>query len=309
MSAIPAKRISQQRSIPSGRWRIHPVVPFVAPMLLFFSAVLLFPLAYSIYLSFSTINSDLQVELSGLGNYGSVLSDPTVLRAFTHSAMFTLGTVAGEFVLGLATALLLNQQVRGRRWFRLAILLPWAIPTVVGALTWRWMLNSQVGLINDWLVRLGILEQFRSWTGSPDTALPVLILVNIWRGFPFMAIVLLAALQSIPKDLYEASAVDGAGRLQQFRDVTMPGLRYTVAIVTTISAIWAFKEFTLIEILTEGGPAGASEVVGTLVYRMFFRFSRFGDAAALGVLILIILFIVSLFYVRLISSAEERGKD
>jgi ABC-type sugar transport system permease subunit len=171
------------------------------------------------------------------------------------------------------------------------------------------MLNSQVGLINDWLVRLGILEQFRSWTGSPDTALPVLILVNIWRGFPFMAIVLLAALQSIPKELYEATAVDGAGRLQQFRDVTMPGLRYTVAIVTTISAIWAFKEFTLIEILTEGGPAGASEVVGTLVYRMFFRFSRFGDAAALGVLILIILFIVSLFYVRLISSAEERGKD
>lgn len=288
------------------RTRIHPIVPFVAPMLTVMSLVLLFPLGFSIYLSFAKITPQLTFELSGLGNYARVIRTPEVWRAFGHSGLFTLASVTGQFLVGLTAALLLNQELKARRWLRLALLLPWVIPPVVTSLTWRWLLDSQFGLINDWLVRLGILSEFHSWLGDTRTAMPVTILVAVWRGFPFMMIMLLAALQFIPREQYEAAQVDGAGTAQQFRYVTLPGLRYTIAVATTLSAIWAFKEFALVQILTEGGPAGSTEVVGTLVYKMFFHFTRFGDAAALGVLILLVLLVASYFYVRLVVSTEER---
>jgi len=287
------------------RWRIHPVVPYVAPMLIVLSAVLLFPLGFSIYLSFAKITPQLTFELSGFGNYARVLRDPTVWSAFGHSAIYAMAGVAGQFVLGLTAALLLHREIRGRRWFRLALLLPWVIPPVVTSLTWRWLLDSQFGVINDWLVRLGVLSKFHSWLGDTATALPVTVLVAVWRGFPFMMIMLLAGLQFIPREQYEAAQVDGAGPVHQFLYVTLPGLRHSIAVSTTLSAIWAFKEFALVQILTEGGPAGATEVVGTLVYKFFFHFTRFGDAAALGVLILLVLLLASYYYVRLVVSDER----
>lgn len=280
--------------------RIHPVVPYVAPMILTMTLVSLFPLLFSIYLSFSTINPNLQIELLGIGNYIRVFRDLKVWQSLFHSAVFMAGSVLGQFLLGMASALLLNQEMRSRRWFRLALMLPWVIPPVVTTLTWRWMFDSRAGLINDWLMRLGILKEFRSWIGLPDTALLSAVVVSIWRGFPFIMIMLLAGLQAIPKEYYEAAEVDGAGHLQRFRHITIPGLRYTIAVATTIAAIWAFKEFSIIFLLTEGGPAGTSEVVVTLVYKMFFLFARFGEAASLGVVVLLILLGFAGFYVRLV---------
>ncbi len=286
---------------------LHPVIPYLAPMILFMALVSLFPLLFSIYLSLSDINPNLQLEFQGLRNYINVFIDTKVWRSLAHSAVFMGGSVLGQFCLGMISALLLNQEMRSRRYFRLALLLPWVIPPVVSTLTWRWMFDSQFGLINDWLMRLGILKEFRSWIGLPDTALLTTIIVSIWRGFPFLMIMFLAGLQTIPKEYYEAAEVDGAGSFQRFWYITIPGLRYTIAVASTITAIWSFKEFTIIFLLTEGGPAGASEVVVTLVYKMFFLFARFGQAAALGVLVLLILLVFASIYVRLVIGRKSEA--
>lgn len=289
----------------SRRWRVHPVLPWLLPALVVLAAVQVFPLVYSIYLSLCRISLDLRMEIVGFANYLRVLRDPGVMAAFWHSFVFSLGSVAGQLVIGLAAALLLNQGLRGQRWMRLAVLVPWVIPAVIAALIWRWMLDAQFGVINDWMVRAGILSDFRSWLGRPDTALSSTVVVNIWRGSPFVAIMLLAGLQMIPKEHYEAAHVDGAGSLQQFRYITLPGLAYIMGLAGTMSAIWSFKEFALIQLLTEGGPAGATEVVGTLVYRMFFQYARFGEAAALGVLVFLVLFVASAWYLRVAAEAED----
>jgi multiple sugar transport system permease protein len=283
-----------------ARFRLHPVLPYVAPMVVTLVLVSVFPLLFSIYLSFAAINPNLQLEFQGLANYLNIFRDLRVWRSLLHSAVLMAGSVLGQFLLGLASALLLHQQMRNRRWARLALLLPWVIPPVVTTLTWRWMLDSRAGLINDWLTRVGVLKEFRSWIGLPDTALLSAVVVSVWRGFPFVMIMLLAGLQAIQKEYYEAAEVDGASPLQRFWHITIPGLRYTIAVATTIAAIWAFKEFAIVFLLTEGGPAGASEVVVTLVYKMFFLFARFGDAAALGVIVLGILLGFAGIYVRLV---------
>ncbi|WP_324667897.1 carbohydrate ABC transporter permease [Geochorda subterranea] len=275
------------------------------PTLIILALVQLFPLLYSFYLSLSRISLDLRTELIGLANYHRIVRDPTVRAALWHSVVFTVGGVAGQLVVGLVSALLLNYGLRGQRWMRLAMLIPWVIPTVITALVWRWMLDSHFGVMNDWLVRAGILDSFRSWLGMPDTALAATVLVNVWRGSPFVAVMLLAALQLIPKEHYEAAQVDGAGSFQQFRYITLPGVMYTMALAGTMSGIWSFKEFALIQLLTEGGPAGATEVVGTLVYRMFFQYARFGEAAALGVLVFLVLFVASTYYLRLATRIED----
>jgi multiple sugar transport system permease protein len=276
-------------------------------MVVTLSLVSLFPLLFSIYLSFSAINPNLQLEFLGLANYLSVFRDLRVWRSLLHSAVFMAGSVLGQFLLGLASALLLHQEMRNRRWARLALLLPWVIPPVVTTLTWRWMLDSRAGLINDWLTRAGILKEFRSWIAMPDTALLSAVVVSLWRGFPFVMIMLLAGLQAIQKEYYEAAEVDGASQLQRFWHITIPGLRYTIGVATTIAAIWAFKEFAIVFLLTEGGPAGASEVVVTLVYKMFFLFARFGDAAALGVIVLAILLGFAGVYVRLVMGKSSEA--
>jgi len=224
-----------------------------------------------------------------------------------HSGVFAIASVLGQFVLGMISALILNQKLLIRRWLRLALLLPWVIPPVVSTLTWRWMFDSQWGLINDLLLRVGILKEAYSWLGSRETALLTAVVVNIWRGFPFLMIMLLAGLQTIPAENYEAAHVDGATPVQSFIYVTIPGLRYTIAVATTIAAIWAFKEFSIVFLLTEGGPAGASEVVVTLVYKMFFLFSRFGEAAALGVIVLLILLCFASIYVRLVTGRSDEA--
>ena len=285
--------------------RIHPVVPYVAPMMLFLAVVSLFPLLFSIYLSFSDIDPNLHLRLKGADNYINIVTDPKAWRSLWHSGVFTITSVLGQFILGMITALLLNRGLHGRRWLRLALLLPWVIPPVVSTLTWRWMFDGEWGLINDILLRLGILKETWSWVGSRQTALLTAVVVNIWRGFPFLMIMFLAGLQTIPAEHYEAAHVDGATAAQSFVYITIPGLRYTIAVSTTISAIWAFKDFSIVFLLTEGGPAGSSEVVVTLVYKMFFQFSRFGEAAALGVIVLLILLGFASFYVRMVTGRKD----
>jgi len=232
----------------------------------------------------------------GLANYWRLIGDRDFWSALENSTLFTAGSVLGHLVLGLATAVLLNQAIPFRQLFRVITLVPWTLAAVVVAMTWRWMLDPQLGIINAILAGWGI--RGIPWFDNPHLALLAIIVTNIWRGFPFASIALLAALQAIPKEQYEAASVDGASGPKQFRYVTLPHLRFTLAIVGTLDTIWNFKHFDLVQIMTNGGPAGATEVLTTLTYKVSFENLEFGYAAAIGVIMSLVLLAFTVFYVR-----------
>jgi len=276
------------------RWAVG--MAFVAPSFLVLGTVVAFPVANTIWLSFMKTQGK-TTTFVGLANYSRLFQDPDFWSAFHNSVTFTLGSVAGHILLGLAVALLLHQRIPFRPVFRVISLVPWMFAAVVVAMTWRWMLDAQLGVINALLASLGFRGPFL-WFESARLALPAIIVTNIWRGFPFASITLLAALQAIPKEQYEAASVDGASSFGQFRFVTLPHLRFALVIIATLDTIWNFKHFDLIQVMTNGGPAGATEVLTTLAYKVSFENFEFGYAAALGVVMSLILLATTVVYVR-----------
>ena len=219
----------------------------------------------------------------GLANFERVLADPATWSAFAHSTVYTAGTLAPAFTFGLLVALLFNRVFPARRWLRSLLLLPWAVPGVIVSVTFLWMLDASFGVANSVLRRAGLLSTDLAWFVDADTAMLAVIVPTVWKSFPFFAITILAALQGIPAALYEAARVDGAGAWQQFRHVTWPGIRRPAMLAVLLNALWTFREFDIIYASTGGGPAGATETLGILVYREAFASFRFGTAAALGV--------------------------
>jgi len=270
---------------------------FVAPSFLVLGTVVAFPVCNTLWLSVMESRGKAGVVFVGLANYTRLLHDPEFWAAFQNSTTFTIGSVLGHLVLGLLTALLLNQRIPFRPLFRIISLVPWMFAAVVVAMTWRWMLDAQLGIINAALASLGLRGPFL-WFEKARLALPAIVVTNIWRGFPFASITLLAALQAIPKEQYEAAAVDGASPLMQFRFVTLPNLKFALIIVATLDTIWNFKHFDLIQVMTNGGPAGATEVLTTLAYKASFENFEFGYAAAMGVVMSLILVATTVVYVR-----------
>jgi ABC-type sugar transport system permease subunit len=270
---------------------------FVTPSFLVLGTVVAFPVCNTLLLSFMESRGKAGLAFVGLANYARLLHDAEFWAAFQNSTTFTVGSVLGHLVLGLLTALLLNQRIPFRPLFRIISLVPWMFAAVVVAMTWRWMLDAQLGIINAALASLGFRGPFL-WFESARLALPAIVVTNIWRGFPFASITLLAALQAIPKEQYEAAAVDGASPLMQFRFVTLPNLRFALIIVATLDTIWNFKHFDLIQVMTNGGPAGATEVLTTLAYKASFENFEFGYAAAMGVVMSLILLATTVVYVR-----------
>jgi ABC-type sugar transport system permease subunit len=269
----------------------------VAPSLLVLGTVIAFPVLDTVWLSFMETRGKGQTVFVGLANYWRLVQDVEFWSSFRNSVTFTVGSVAGHIVLGLGAALLLNQRIPFRPIFRIISLVPWMFAAVVVAMTWRWMLDAQLGIINAILANLGLRGPFL-WFESARLALPAIIVTNIWRGFPFASITLLAALQAIPMEQYEAAAVDGASSAMQFRFVTLPNLRFALIIVATLDTIWNFKHFDLIQVMTNGGPAGATEVLTTLVYKASFENFEFGYAAAMGVVMSLVLLATTVLYVR-----------
>lgn len=284
--------------VPKRRWPRWLVgFAFVAPSLLVLGIVIAFPVLDTVRLSFMETRGKGQTVFVGLANYWRLLQDAEFWSAFQNSVTFTAGSVAGHILLGLGTALLLNQRIPFRPVFRIVSLVPWMFAAVVVAMTWRWMLDAQFGIINAILANLGLRGPFL-WFESARLALPAIIVTNIWRGFPFASITLLAALQAIPKEQYEAAAVDGASSVMQFRFVTLPNLHFALVIVATLDTIWNFKHFDLIQVMTNGGPAGATEVLTTLAYKASFENFEFGYAAAMGVVMSLVLLATTVVYVR-----------
>ncbi|HEY4203175.1 MAG TPA: sugar ABC transporter permease [Devosiaceae bacterium] len=286
----PARR-GNTRSGPVGNTRLL-AYGLLLPALL----CVAFLLGYPLYLVFQLSLSEragmnfLQVGTQhwGLANFQIILSDGRTWFAIWRSVAYTIGSIVPSFLIGLGVALLFNNVFPGRRWLRSLVLLPWAVPGVVVSIIFLWMFDTSFGVINSILRDLHIISGEVPWFTSPNVALISVIIPTIWKGFPFFALTLLAALQSIPASLYEAAKVDGATRWERFRHVTWPGIRGAAALVTILQTLWVLREFDIIYATTGGGPIGSTETLGLLVYNEAFKSFRMGTASAIGVLMLVI---------------------
>lgn len=235
---------------------------------------------------------------AGLGNYRTVLASEATWHSAWVSLVYLVGTIGPAFLIGLATALLLNRAFPGRRWLRSFILLPWAVPGVIVSIVFLWLLDGSFGVVNALLRDAGWLSTDLAWFANDDTALAAVIAATIWKAYPFFTLTLLAALQAIPGSLYEAAQVDGAGAWQRFRYVTWPGLRAAAALSAILNTLWALREFDIIYITTGGGPDRATETLAVRIYQEAFAFFRMGTASALGVLTMALAALLALASLR-----------
>ncbi|AOX01041.1 sugar ABC transporter permease [Moorena producens PAL-8-15-08-1] len=263
----------------------------VTPALLLLLLVYGYPILRSFWLSLFTNNlgTQLQPVFSGLNNYGRMMGDGRFWHSLWNTVIFTSVSVALELVLGIAIALILNQTFKGRGIVRTIAILPWALPTALIGLVWAWMFNDQFGVWNDILVRLGIIQEGINWLGYPTTAMMAVIAADVWKTTPFISILLLAGLQSIPQDLYEAYALDGATPWQSFKQITLPLLMPQILISLLFRFAQAFGVFDLIKVMTGGAPGGATEVVSLYIYTTVMDYLDFGYGAALVVVTFLIL--------------------
>jgi len=282
------------------------------PSLLFLGLVILYPLVYNFILSLT--NQDLFGRIGqwvGLRNYIKILTSEEFWLSLKNGLVLSLSTTALTLFIGLCVALLMNKPIRGKSFFSGMLLFPYVIPSVVAAFIFQWLFNDLYGLFNFLFIKLGIIENPIAWFGSPDTAMPAIILVNVWRFFPFVFIVVLARLQNIPNELYDAAKVDGANWFQQFRYVTLPQLRSVFFLVIILRTIWVFNNFDMPWLLTQGGPAGMTQHLPIFAYLKVFREHRVGLGASITITMFIFLLFCSLVYFRVyrFEKPREEGND
>ncbi len=280
----------------------HMWMLFVYPGILLLVLVLGFPAVTSVLYS-------IRPEQAGsttytLDHYANLARDPFFKTTFWNTAVFVFFSVAAHLLLGLAVALVLNRALPAKPFFRIIALLPWVVPDVVTGIIWKWMLNPIYGALNDFLQRAGLIEGSVEWLSNPQLAMLSAILVNLWRGFPFVMLILLAGLQSIPKELYEAADIDGASSWGRFLHITLPGLKKMIVVALALDIVWEVRRFGLIQAMTQGGPGILTEVLSTYTYKQYFQFFRFEYASAISVVMTAVLLLVSLPYIWMISQEE-----
>jgi multiple sugar transport system permease protein len=286
----------------------------LAPMLLVMLLLTAWPLLRTIWLSFTDaalIGSGETPAWIGLENYLYALSDPDFRASIWRTLYFTLVSVTFEGVIGVLVALLLNQKFVGRNVLRVLVIMPWALPTIVNAMMWRLNFNPDYGSINALLSQLGIIDGYRSWLGSPDAALNAVMFADIWKNYPLVTLLVLAALQSIPEDLFEAARLDGASAWRRFRAITFPAIVAPLGVALVLRTIDAFKIFDIIYVMTRGGPVDSTKTLSFFVYQESFSYLRAGSGAAYAILmtlmcaLLITLYLLMLWHQRRRSSAYE----
>ncbi len=293
----------QARTARRQRWgaQLEPYV-WIAPALLIFFVFTLLPLLIGVGLSVVSWDGITPLRLVGLQNYVDVFHDSEFWAAVVHNAIYAVGTVVGKLSLALILAVLLNRALPGRAVFRTVFFLPVVLSVVVVGLIWNWVYDYNFGLVNGILGFIGLGSLKQDWLGSTGLALGALIVVDIWKWFGFHMVINLAGLQSIPAELYEAARIDGATGWQSFWRITLPLLQPVTAINVTLATLGAFNVFDLVYVITQGGPAGATNVATLDIYTQAFQFYHFGYAAAMSFVLLALVSVVSLVLLRALRS-------
>ncbi|HOX31555.1 MAG TPA: sugar ABC transporter permease [Spirochaetales bacterium] len=279
----------------------------LAPALAVIAGVLVYPMLSSLGLSFTDLKltDPRSGRFIGLGNYGSAFRDPLFWESLRRTVIFALSTVLAETSLGVALALLLNQRFFGRGFVRGLVILPWALPYVVNGIMWKWIFDANYGAFNAALTQLGIIGGYRIWLGDPAAAMALVIFANVWKETPVAILLALAALQSIPRDIYEAAEIDGSGKLRSFARITLPLLRPIVMSLVVIKTIWALKEFDLIYVMTKGGPANGTNMFSYYIYQHSFQFLNFGYGSALAYLLTLLAIAMSVAYMKGLKGGSD----
>ncbi len=274
------------------------MLPVILYLVIFFG----YPLYYSITVSLQDYN--LQTEYTGIApfiglkNYINVWQDITVHVAAWHTVIFTVGSIVPQFLIGLGLALFFTKKFPLSRFLRSLMLLPWLLPLVVSGTVWKWLFDETNGIIDQMLAGLHLLPAHYGWLTTPGWALAAIIITNIWIGIPFNMVLIYSGLQGISGEVYEAAAIDGANKWQQFWYITVPLLRPVIGVVLLLGLIYTLKVFDVVYVMTGGGPANATQIFATWSYNLSFSQQLFGQGAALGNIILIISLVVALIYLR-----------
>ncbi|CAM5765858.1 ABC transporter permease [Labrys miyagiensis] len=284
----------QTRRRSRGLWLVLEPWLYAAPSVILIAAIMLVPLAIGMSYAFRDIQllKPFGGGYVGLEHFKDMWADANFWNALKNTVLWTAISVILQFVLGLILALLLNRPFPGRGLVQALVFLPWAVPSFLSGLNWAWMFNPIVGPVPHWLSGLGLMSTPDNILSSPDHAIWGPIVANVWWGFPFFAITLLAALQSIPQDIYEAAEIDGAGPIKRFWSITVPFLAPTIAITVLLRAVWIANSADLIVVMTRGGPADSTQIIASYIYTQAYMRLDFGYASAISLVLLVLL----LFY-------------
>lgn len=295
--------MKKKRNYDYARWI------FVLPALLIVGILLIYPIFSSLYYSMTTKHLiKASYKFVGLNNYKEILSDAKFYKAFLTSVLWTAGSLAGQLLVGFSAALAINRVKIGKGVYRTLLIIPWAFPSIVIALSWKWILNGVSGFVPNLLVEMGLCSELPQFLSDSRLVFFTLIFINVWFGAPMIMVNVLSALQTIPQDQYEAAQIDGASRVQQFRHITMPHIKIVVGLLVVLRTIWIFNNFDLIYLITGGGPANATTTVPIYAYNMGWGTKLLGKSSAVTMLLLAFLLFVCVIYFTVISKWEKEDK-
>ncbi|AZO25670.1 sugar ABC transporter permease [Mesorhizobium sp. M1E.F.Ca.ET.045.02.1.1] len=285
------------------------ILPYLLtlPSLLLAAVVIFWPVWDLVQISTHEVNRFGQLrDFSGLANFSALAADPDFVAALWRTGLWTVLVVGGALLLSIPVAIILNTDFYGRGLARVIIMLPWAVSLTMTAVVWRWALNGESGMLNSALMKLGIISQNIQWLASAETAFPMQVLIGILVTVPFTTTIFLGGLSSIPDDLYEAAALEGATPFQQFCEITFPLLKPFINIAIVLNTIYVFNSFPIIWVMTQGGPANSTDILVTHLYKLAFRIGKLGEASAVSLVMFIILLVFTMIYVRL-AMREQRA--
>lgn len=279
----------------------------VAPAVILIAVMMIYPIVQTIYFSFSKVQLPaLRTAFIGFDNFVRIFNDPETGPLVQRTLVWIVGGVALKMALGMAAALVFNAKVRGTVWMRVLVILPWAIPSVVGANLWRWIVQTDSGVLNQTLRAWGLDSWALNWLGSPDTAMFTVIVAYSWGGFAFVMLLILARLQGLPEEINEAARVDGANWWQIFRYITLPSLTGVLAVALILEIVSGINSFDTLMIMTGGGPANATRIWGIDIYKTGFTDFNLGGAAAMSVLMFAAVIVVFIIYGGVNSRVQRR---
>ncbi len=282
---------------------------FVLPALVIVGVLLIYPIFSSLYYSMTTKHLIKPAyDFIGLANYQAVLTDPEFFQAFFTSIIWTVCSLTGQILIGFTSALAINRVKHGKGVYRTLMIIPWAFPTIVIALSWKWILNGVSGFLPNLLVQLGICGTLPQFLSDNSMVFITLIFINIWFGAPMIMVNVLSALQTIPQDQYEAAQIDGASHFQQFYHITMPHIKVVVGLLIVLRTIWIFNNFDIIYLITGGGPADLTTTVPIYAYNMGWGTKMLGKSSAVTMLLLLFLLLICVVYFTILAKWEKEDK-